>query len=406
MYDWILRFNRIIGRSLVGFVGLTLTLPVLAQQTFPPFPGSTYNARSFANTLDAKVGCLSALEDAYVSIPAQQNATNRYEVGTVYHSCDILYKNASNLYAYACSVEMRVINKNTNQTNSLKVVNCNNPFGSGSTISVSSNGFQPFTSTVFIEAQDCSNKPPLTSIRAVGGNGTGDICYQDCAYSVAIGYSGTWPSGKVTFDAISLGRTCNPSDSASTNEPLPPDSPPLDIPDKTPNPNPDPSDGTKNSSSGGGDCTASPVCSGDAIQCNILYQSWAARCNNTAGGSVGGPGSGGGNDTDLTGVENKLQTLINQNDELFNDNGQSWGVDDGDWAGLKATKTLSVDDLNTQGLGFPRSCNFFEQKTINVGVTSFTIDLNSTGVCNIFTWSGYLLVALASFAGCMILIRD
>lgn len=73
---------------------------------------------------------------------------------------------------------------------------------------------------------------------------------------------------------------------------------PPDGSDPTP-PGQGPGDESDNQSSGGGTCSQAPTCSGDGIQCNILYQTWATRCaaertaDNTGDGD-GGPGSGPG----------------------------------------------------------------------------------------------------------------
>lgn len=42
-------------------------------------------------------------------------------------------------------------------------------------------------------------------------------------------------------------------------------------------------DETDNQSSGGGTCGEAPACSGDSIQCNILFQQWKTRCAAEAG---------------------------------------------------------------------------------------------------------------------------
>lgn len=43
---------------------------------------------------------------------------------------------------------------------------------------------------------------------------------------------------------------------------------------------------------GGGTCGAAPVCSGDAIACNVLFQSWQTRCAVEALSGTGTPGDG------------------------------------------------------------------------------------------------------------------
>lgn len=54
-------------------------------------------------------------------------------------------------------------------------------------------------------------------------------------------------------------------------------------------------DGEESSVDGGGSCTIAPKCTGDAVQCAILFQTWAQRCKGgtdrklTGGGDCGNP---------------------------------------------------------------------------------------------------------------------
>lgn len=386
MYDRLLYFNRFTRWLLACIVGLTFSNFAFA------------NAGAFPTRSDAYLQCLTDYNNTVSYFSSAETSNAKYAVD----GGGIMCVENKATKRFICQVNALRYAKVANPVPQEVTANprCQTTWTSPGNTTRCSNCGVAYTYTTVDEI--CGNDEfESTSMRAPTANGTGNVCQGSCAYSVSVGYNGTWPTGNVYYTYTGLNRECTAEDEEPTEEELDPDTP-LDIDGETPKPGPEPGDGEKPSSSGGGTCDDPPKCQGDAIQCNILYQSWANRCK----GGSGGEGGEGGEGTDLTGVENKLQTLINQNNEIFSDDGKSWGVDDGDWGGLKATKTLSVNDLDTQGLGFPRSCNFFEEKTISVGVTSFTIDFNSTGVCNIFTWSGYLLVALASFAGCMILIRD
>ena len=50
-------------------------------------------------------------------------------------------------------------------------------------------------------------------------------------------------------------------------------------------------DGDGSEVGGGGSCSVRPSCSGDAIQCAILYQTWASRCETDKDQAVGGEGN-------------------------------------------------------------------------------------------------------------------
>lgn len=68
-----------------------------------------------------------------------------------------------------------------------------------------------------------------------------------------------------------------------TSAPPQPDTPPSPLPAPTPDPGdptPDPVDGPgPGTASVSGACSVTPTCSGDAIQCAILYETWRGRCN-------------------------------------------------------------------------------------------------------------------------------
>lgn len=253
----------------------------------------------------------------------------------------------------------------------------------------------------------CLNTPDIEDapFRSPSPNGSGNVCHNGCAYEVATGYIGTWPSGRLDFSAASLGRACTPSDDPSSDPEMPDDTPPLDIPGETPDTGPDPSDGESGeSSSGGGTCASAPVCTGNAIQCNILYQTWATRCSNRDGGNEGGdPGEGG--IADLTEVENTLNQIEQNQRDAWE--GEAGPGGDGDFSSLGGSKQFSPSDLDTSGLGFPRSCPYTgSDPQITIGSTSITIPFSTSGVCSIYEWSGYLVVALAVFLGCFILIKE
>lgn len=234
-------------------------------------------------------------------------------------------------------------------------------------------------------------------------NGSGNVCYQGCAYQVAIGYEGTWPSGQLVFYASALKRACTPEDPDSTEPNFDSDSPPIDIPGETPDTGPDPSDGTSgNSSSGGGTCASAPVCTGDSIQCNILYQTWATRCSNRDGGSEGGePGQG--NNAD---VVNEIKGLRDDLDEAFSDNFSDPNAEAG-LSGLVYEDEINSGMIDSSGWGFPRTCPLWSDITFSVGVSSVTIPLSSfTGHCELFELTGLLILAFASFWSARYLLRS
>lgn len=293
-------------------------------------------------------------------------------------------------------------------------------------------------------SQTCTVKT-VTSYtrRADTPNGSGDVCDDGCSASVAIEYLGVYPKGRLVFYFDYDGTTCDGPDNI-TDDPLindadgdgiedkndkcpndptnkcdiPDDSKDTDgdgIPDhKDPYPN-DPDNGkddgsgneSDNTASGGGTCVTPPTCSGDAIQCNQLYQLWSIRCGKGPdSGGAGQPGTAVGGTTDVTPVVNAVEDV----DQSVKDLNQDFKDFVGDGSGefvvgdIKQERSISTDSLDTSGFGFPRACSF-TPISIPVGNTSMNIDFGSTGACTIFTWTGYLVVALASFLGVFILIR-
>lgn len=266
-----------------------------------------------------------------------------------------------------------------------------------SSISSASNSYVFLWST---PAEPCANKPsnPESPFCSSSPNGSGPTCFEGCAYDVAVSYIGTWPSGRLQCSTTSLNRECEPNDKDPA-EPPGSDDPPLDLDGQTPDTGPDPSDGSgEENASGGGTCASPPVCTGNAIQCSILFQTWATRCRDS---------DGEGEDLDLTEVETTLDEIEQNQRDAWNGSDDIGPGSDGNFGSLVGTKTFSSSDLNASGLGFPRSCPYTaSDPTITVGEGSVTLPFSSSGVCSIYAWSGYLVVALAAFLGCFILIKD
>lgn len=276
------------------------------------------------------------------------------------------------------------------------------------------------------ESNKCADVQSFDSslLRAGTANGSGGTCYNGCSYNVSVGYSGTWPAGHMENSFVPTGHACNGEPAATSDAPQGP----LDVPGQTPDSSVNPSDGQKTGpdASGGLTCDSPPACTGDAIACNQLYQSWAGRCKE-------------GKDVDLSGVESRLNTLHSDNldtqsrldtlhsdnvaikgglNELHNDNGYlrtglnqlhndnsdvfSSNGEVGDVSGVRQKIVLSPDSLDQSGFGFSRSC-FIEP--IHVAVGSGFVDVNFSDYCDILVWVGYLVVAFASFLSCYILIR-
>lgn len=295
----------------------------------------------------------------------------------------------------------------------------------------------------------CSNRPPTTNLRHPGPNGTGTVCDLGCQLVIAA--SANTSTGVVTWEGEYNNQTCEagqfpepitydptqPQDTDGDGIPDISDPCPLDIYNECSgtleptNPNAPP-----NTAGGGQGCQSPPVCSGDSVQCSILYQAWAQRCesqpvefddsnivdainnlressnpllqqiaDNTANLNNSSPG-GGVSPAD----SQNLATTATATSEIANQLATD-GVDP-DWEGVEDLAQLTgqveftTDMLDDSGMGFPRTCPTWQDINFSLGGSPIMIPLsNFTVHCTIFTWVGYLLVAMAAFYASQILIR-
>jgi hypothetical protein len=128
-------------------------------------------------------------------------------------------------------------------------------------------------------------------------------------------------------------------------------------------------------SGGGGDCVTAPVCTGDAINCAILQQSWKSRCNTDASGLS--QSSITGND-----ISTAMGTTANPGTN---------------------TVDLSSYGFSTSGYGLSQSdCPVPITTQVYAGKT-MTIDFSF--FCDLATIIGNLLMITAFFISLRILIR-
>lgn len=276
-----------------------------------------------------------------------------------------------------------------------------------------------------------------TSLFASTPNGGGDACLDGCSYRVYIGYVGTYPSGYMDAEWVSNSRACTSGDAASTPTPptgvldLPPDQGGVDT--NAPDPGPGPDGDGKGSSSGGATCDAPPACSGDSIQCNILFQTWSTRCE----AAKLAEGSG---DSELAqeirdGLQELIDTVADGNADLLsavndlnsdlsvkldasnantaainNTLNQALESDPNASAGLSGlvyTDEISPSVLDTSGWGFPRSCPSWSDINFSVGFTSVSIPLSSFSAhCDLFELTGYLILGFSAFWSARYLMRS
>lgn len=289
-------------------------------------------------------------------------------------------------------------------------------------------------------------------LKAQTANGSGAVCDKGCGGNVAVGFDA---SGGGFFTSFSgTGVACVPN---STNTPVPPDgNPNIDtdgdgIPDSLDRCPKDPTDscelpdGSRDSdgdgvpdydsapggngpnapgsgeggegdpvnpldklvASGGGACITPPSCTGNTLFCNMLYQQWAARCQQTGmAGEKPDPSNGNGG-TGNAALGEKL-------DQLHQDNLDAWrGGDDigpgsdGNFSDILSNRRITVSDLDTGGFGFPRSCPQILSQDVNFSVmgAAFVIPISQVPFCDVLVWLGYLIVAFASYGGVMILLK-
>ena len=268
----------------------------------------------------------------------------------------------------------------------------------------------------------CSSKTEFdsTSLRAPTASGTGDVCYQSCKYLVSFWYFGTYPAGNLFYTFSPTGGACAPTD----EEPLPVDNttdpietddlPPLDLDpedggvEKPVDPGAGRDEDGNGSSSGGGSCEAPPACTGDSIQCNILYQTWSTRCEAQRiadGGGVGGGEEGVGDAVRAASAENssKLDSLKDYLGSVF---GTSEIDTSGPIPGL-STKDISIDStkLDTSGLGLSRSCPTVMTTPLVYSFMGSAQSIDFSPYCDLLNIVGTLMVVLASYVGLRILLR-
>lgn len=435
-------FNRFVGWCLVGLVGLisfdASAVTVIAR--------ANYNSQVLARS-----ACVDAALNVSANFPQTSNAAyGQYSSDFQLElSCETVLPSGLStgfVHSYQCGFSY-MYKATATSTPYKRYGTCGLPTATSWAVNCSSTGGVTCDPRVYayqfqtLDPNLCSGKPEYTSrtLRAPTPSGTGSVCHEGCVASVSVGYfGGKYPNGYLEFAFNYNGNVCNgepqpisepliqdadgdgkddgtdpcPNDPSDTCN-IPDDTKDTDgdgVPDhKDPYPN-DPNDGkddgsgdeTDNTASGGGTCVTPPSCGGDAIQCNQLFQLWSIRCGKGEG-TAQEPGSGtdgnGGEGTDVKGIEDRLDQLHEDNENIFADPDAVISTD-----GIHQSVEYTADDLDGSGMGFPRSCNF-QPISVPVGAGSVQINFGSSGACEIFNWTGLLVVGLASFLGCFILIR-
>lgn len=288
--------------------------------------------------------------------------------------------------------------------------------------------------------------PEFNGLKAPTANGTGDVCIEGCAASIALQapplplFSGQWtgqtcvatpsntpvPAGDPNDDPCSPGD----SDCPGTGDPSDPEAPP----------------GT---GGGGIQCDTPPVCNSDGVTCSMLYQQWRGRCeaeyarieqrdrldrigdsldNGFADlsdglGSLGDKVDAVGDKVDAVGtkvdaVGDKVDAVgdkvgeVNQSvKDLHADleTGFSTGGigDPGDaaWGSVSSSTEIGVGDLDASGMGFPRVCPVFQNVNLNFGSISVTLPFADFDMhCSLLEWLGYIIVAFSAFWAARVLL--
>lgn len=392
-----------------GLVSITIMLsffvsPVFAQS----YPDLIAARNACVPNFQSKMNAASAYCSSLSGITSCTATTPLFDCQTVYPSTSPNWSSELRNKVY-----VTVFNSSTGQT-SYRVFLSGTGSGNAASADIATNSTYGVNRYFFnAEVVDqCSDKPDFVSstLRSPSPNGSGSVCHQSCVYNVFVSYIGTYPSGRLEFDFQSLNKQCTNEPDAVTENSNPDD--PLDLPDYADPKTPDPGDGT-DKSSGGENCSSPPQCSGNSVQCNILYQTWAGRCRNTEGEDgegnypPGQGGEGGGEGTDVSGIEERLDKIDQNMLDMWRGSDNIGPGSDENFGGLIGQRTLSSNDLNKSGFSFSRSCNFFEDYDFSVGGATFVIPMQSSGfACNIFIWTGYLVLAFAAFYACVILIRD
>lgn len=198
----------------------------------------------------------------------------------------------------------------------------------------------------------------------------------------------------------------------------------------------------ENPGGGGFDCVSPPVCgSSGGLSCSQLYQSWASRCaseraaDNTEGlgDSLDGIRDGLGDlgdalDASLDALGDRVVDAVNAGtnatnavknavdgvkdsvDGLRGDLStmlDGSGVETPSYGSFFGTKVLSAEQLDTAGLGLPRSCSTWDDIVFPLpGGSSFTIPLSqSTFHCDIFELTSYIVLAMSAYFALLILMR-
>lgn len=262
---------------------------------------------------------------------------------------------------------------------------------------------------------------------AGGANGIRQVCYQGCVWDVFGGYyAGTYPAGYVYFTFEPLGYEC--SGEPEPGDPREGSDDPLDLDpeDGGVDPGPDPGDGDP-SSSGGATCDQSPNCTGDSLQCNILFQTWAARCAAEAenaglnealeGISDGLDGVADGLDgiadglSDLSdgisSVDQKLGGIRGFLEDVFGSGEQDVS---GPIPGLgdlnTGNKVFDSDSLDQSGFGMPRSCPAILTDSVSFSFFGNSYEIRFDMLCGLLELVGQILVVLSAFVGVRILLRS
>lgn len=381
------------------FIWYIVCTLILTFASFSAFSQNVVRDRYNYTTQElAMKACFDAAENVISKFPVNQYSDSP----SLTVSCEAVVPsgNTTNPQAYQCGW-VQSFSSAANQQKYNRYGACGSPtqtaWAANCGTPTTQNCANQVTNYQFKEIENpCANSQDIdNSMRSPSSNGTGNVCINGCAYSVAIGYEGTWPVGRVFFDSTALKRQCQPGDETPTDDPLPPDTPPLDIDGETPDPGPEPGDGDKPGSSGGGTCDDPPKCQGDSIQCNILYQSWANRCKNPGGGGEGGEGE----PTDLTPITSRWDNTFGK--------GPYGGDENTPLPGISSRVSDVVYDsssFDTSGFGLSRSCpTAMREYTFSWGQWSFNMPFNE--LCEWFDMIGRIVMVLGAFFGCVILLR-
>lgn len=402
-------FTRWASCFLVAFFGLILFSPFAFAQV-PPNGSVTY-VGPFDDPVMAQAQCMVDYTRVRAGLATRGNSTcnpNSSGARCVWQpvdslpgrACDVFYVSTvvggQQRYFYGCRVRAHLVRLDDPSSISLQQsFSCTDEpanefvWNGGSFTSTAMHGYYSTNN----DGPDCTDKPSFDSrtLRAPTPNGSGDVCYQGCSYTVALGYVGTYPAGYLQYSFLSNNRQCLPDEEppqdTTIDPPEPPDEP-LDLdPDhggveKPVDPGPGRDSDGHGSSSGGGTCDAPPACTGDSIQCNILFQTWSTRCAVTNLGDDGG-GQNGDNPWDGK-TQEPGDTDVSQfiSDEVID----------------------GADFLDSSGMGLPRSCPQLDNYSLNVFGSVIEIDFMSR-FCGATSWVGPFMVLLGSYLGILAFLR-